>query len=216
MQSEYESLAHNIRLCSECSFHNSNIDPLPPAQSRAPVSVMFIGENPSWAEGQDVPFAESTRSGQALEKYYLKPLGLSRNHVWITDLFKCRYPKPIYKAKAEHSKIIQAVANSCSHLWLLQEIALAQPKIVVTLSDKEVYQRFRRAFDLPTPKKFSDAVGKPHAVTLANLIIMLFPMIHPDVSRPMGDSDKQKTMTRKKWSIIHQQVHIVALKKLLQ
>ncbi|MBL7184029.1 MAG: hypothetical protein ISS50_06230 [Anaerolineae bacterium] len=218
MKSEYELLAYGIHQCSECrSFRDTKIEPLAPALALPiPVPIMFVGENPSWAEGQDIPFAESTPSGQALEKYYLMPLGLSRNQVWITDLFKCRYPKRIYRAKPQHDKTIQAVAKTCSHLWLIQEIALAQPKIVVTLADKEVYQRLRRAFDLPTPKKFADAVGRPHAVTLGGVTVTLFPMIHPDVSRPLDNGDKRKSATRKKWAIIHQQEHIAALKKLLQ
>ena len=33
------------------------------------------------------------------DKHYIKPLGLNRNQVWITDLFKCRYPKEVYREK---------------------------------------------------------------------------------------------------------------------
>lgn len=117
MKPEYEVIARNIRQCSECSFRDLIIEPLFPALPSTPVSIMFIGENPSWAEKQDIPFAETTTSGQALNKYYLHPLGLSRSDVWITDLFKCRYPKRIYRAKAQHERTtIQSVVTKCSHL----------------------------------------------------------------------------------------------------
>ncbi len=216
MQSEYESLAQNIRQCSECSFRNPRIEPLPPAPTSVPVSIMFVGENPSWAKEQRIPFAESTPSGQAFEENYLRLLQLSRSEVWITDLFKCRYPKRVYDAKTQHGREIQKVAEICSRLWLLREIEFAKPKVIVTLADKEVYQRLRRAFDLPTPQAFADAVGKSHQATLGGVAVTLFPMIHPDISRPLGKGDKRKTSAREKWALIHQQEHIPALKEVLQ
>jgi hypothetical protein len=94
----------------------------------------------------------------------LKPLGLTLSQVWITDLFKCRYPKEIYRAKSQNEQLIQTNAEICARKWLLSEIMLAQAKIVVTLSDKQVYQRIRKAFLLSTPKDFAQAVGKPHQV----------------------------------------------------
>jgi uracil-DNA glycosylase family 4 len=216
MQSDYESLAQSIRQCVECSFRNPRIEPLPPAFVPVPVSIMFVGENPSWSKGQTIPFAESTPSGQALDEYYLRPLQLSRNDVWITDLFKCRYPKNVYHEKPKHGREIQEVAKTCSGLWLLREIRFAQPKVVITLGNNEVCQRLRRAFDLPTPQAFADAVGKPHQVTLDGVAITLFPMIHPDISRPLGKGDKRKANARRKWAVIHRQEHIPALQEVLQ
>ncbi len=217
MQSEYELLAQSIRQCSACSFRDPEIKPLAPAlPSPIPAKIMFVGENPSWADEQDVPFADSTPSGQALEKNYLKPLGLSRHQVWITDLFKCRYPKEIYRVKGQNDSITQEVARTCSRLWLIREIEIAKSEIVVTLAKDEVYQRLRRAFDLPVPKSFDDAVGKPHRITLGGFALTLFPMIHPDISTPLADGDKWKSIARQKWVSLHQQEHIPALKEVLQ
>jgi uracil-DNA glycosylase family 4 len=115
---------------------------------------MFVGENPSWETSQNAPFANSTISGRALNEHYLEPLGLSRNQVWITDLFKCRYPKHIYRAKAKYNSTIEEVAETCIMRWLIKEIGLADPFIIVTLGHIEVYQRIRRVFDLPTPPRF--------------------------------------------------------------
>jgi uracil-DNA glycosylase len=180
---------------------------------------MFIGENPSWADNQIKPFSENTISGKALDKYYLQPLGLSRDEVWITDIIKCRYPKEhpldIYHNKGKLECLIQFTAEKCCELFLEDEIQHAKPQVIVTLSDKEVYQRFRKVFKLKTPAKFVDAVGRPHHITIAGHSTILFPMIHPDISRKEGDGDNRKMSVRKRWAVNHSKDHLPELKKLL-
>ena len=107
-------------------------------------------------------------------------------------------------------------AETCARQWLLWEISLADPKVVVTLSGKEVYQRLRRIFALETPAEFAEAAGRAHQIFLNCLQVTLFPMVHPDISRPLGDGDNRKPAARSKWAPIHQQEHIPALKQLLQ
>jgi len=210
------SLRSSIHECTACSFRDPTITPLAPALVEIPVTVMFVGENPSWADEQIEPFSSNTISGGALEKYYLKPLELKRSQVWITDLFKCRYPKHIYRAKPQFEELIQANAETCASKWLVAEIMLAQPKIIVTLSDRQVYQRLRTAFSLSTPKKFDNAVGKPYRVTLGEWETLVFPMAHPDIIRPIGEGDRRKEKSRQKWAPLHNNIHIPALKALLE
>lgn len=216
MKEPYDSLLCNIRNCSDCLFRDLKIKPLAPNVAPNPVPIMFIGENPSWEKVQNVPFGGNTISGRALNEHYLKPLGLIRNQVWITDLFKCRYPKHIKRDKNKNRKIIQKVVGICVYKWLIQEIKLAKPLIIVTLSNKEVYQHIRRIFNLSTPAKFEKAVGKSHTIVINNREITLFPMIHPDISRPLGNGDYRKIEARKKWSPIHKNEHIPSLKELLK
>ncbi|MCX6245299.1 MAG: hypothetical protein NTU98_11415 [Bacteroidetes bacterium] len=170
-------------------------------------------------EDQKEPFSPNTISGKALDKYYLKPLGLTRDDVWITDIIKCRYPKEepldIYHNKVKFNKEIQETAEKCCELWLVEEIKQAKPKVIVTLSDKEVYQRLRRVYKLKTPVKIEDAVGKSHNVTVAGHSTILFPMIHPDISRPEGDGDNRKLKARRKWSVFHEKEYIPNLKSYL-
>jgi uracil-DNA glycosylase family 4 len=208
-------LVEKIQQCSSCSFRNPSIKPLPPDSEFEEVKIMFIGENPSWEEKQEVPFSPNTISGKALDKHYIKPLGLTRKQVWITDLFKCRYPKDIYKEKQKNDSLIQDVAETCSNLWLIQEIKIAKPKVIVTLSDKQVFQRLRKIFNLPIPSKFYDVGGKPHEITIDGFKTILFPMIHPDISRPLGDGDNRKKNSREKWAPLHHQKHIPVLLKLV-
>lgn len=70
-------------------------------------------------------------------------------------------------------------------------------------------------FKLDTPVKFVDAIGKTFKIEIKGHSATLFPMIHPDISRPPYDGDKRKMPAREKWSQLHKDFHIPALKKLL-
>jgi len=73
-------LLEQIKSCkhNSCHFQNDEYLPISPSEINIPAIIMFIGENPSWADNQDVPFAQNTISGNALDQFYLKPLGLNR------------------------------------------------------------------------------------------------------------------------------------------
>jgi len=207
-------------ICNECSFRGETYDPVLPKFTLPPVKIMFIGENPSWEPGLESPLAQNSISGQALDKYYLTPLKLLRNKVWITNLIKCRYPREepfdVYHHKASHQSDIQDTANRCCNLWLIEEIKYAMPKIIVTLSDKEVYQRFRKIFDPKLPANFTDkAVGRSHDIVIDGMPFKLFPMVHPDISRPLPPGETWKKDSREKWSHLHREEHIPALMSLL-
>lgn len=216
MNKDYTSLSVRIKNCHSCFFHNESVQPLAPEDIQYAVDIMFVGENPSWQDGQQKPFDQKTISGQSLDRYYLEPLGLTRSQVWITDLIKCPYPKDIYHRKtSEEARIQNEVVTNCRH-WLTEEIALVQPKAIVTLSDKQVYQRLRRLFSLNVPVLFTEAVGKAHDVQIDRLRTILFPMVHPDVARPVESvGDRRKLPVRKKWASIHAQEHIPELKRVL-
>ena len=44
-------IVQEIRECRRCGFWDSEIRPLGPSMVASPAAVMFVGENPSWAEG---------------------------------------------------------------------------------------------------------------------------------------------------------------------
>ena len=213
---EYDAIANQIRACTACFFRNPHISQLAPVNVKPPLAIMFIGENPSWEEGQQVPFDDATTSGQSLQVNFLQPLGLSRDEVWITDLFKCRYPKDVHHNKQQaEDRIRREVVGACKR-WLIEEIRYARPKIVVTLSDRQVYQRMRNAFSLATPARFARAAGRCHQVELGGISVTLFPMVHPDVASPIGQGDARKVRTREKWAPIHRAEHLPALADLLR
>jgi uracil-DNA glycosylase family 4 len=205
-------LKADLSTCKACSFACAEFPPLSPTASHAPVRVMFIGENPSWAKDQNAPFAKTTISGSSLREHYLKPLGLAEDEVWITDLFKCRYPKNIYRDKVANGALIQSVASTCAELWLVREIEIAGPRVIVTLGDKEVYQRLRSCFDWNSPRAFKNAVGQLHEVHIGSQKARVMPMIHPDIARPFGDGDARKRKAREKWAPLHQTAHLPLLR----
>jgi uracil-DNA glycosylase family 4 len=216
MEIEYVNLAAQIMNCNACSFRDPEIKPLVAAHVEPPVLIMFIGENPSWEEGQKVPFDVRTVSGRSLVINYLEPLSLTRDQVWITDLFKCRYPKDVYHRKQHEEERIQSEVVATCVQWLVQEISFARPKVIVTLSDRQVFRRLRSAFSLATPARFARAAGKPHNVELGGIPVVLFPMVHPDVARPLGQGDARKPGPRKKWAPIHRRNHLPALASLIK
>jgi len=104
--------------CRRCSFADKNHPSLSPVRLADRTTVMFIGENPSWEFGQRVPFDGITNSGRALHDNYLIPLkrafNLTESDFWITDLFKCRYPKEVYREKRSSQELIFDIANTCA------------------------------------------------------------------------------------------------------
>jgi uracil-DNA glycosylase family 4 len=206
-------------ICDNCLFMGIPYNPIIPKFSLPPVKIMFIGENPSWDLNLNEPLDSKSISGKALYDHYLKPLELTRNDVWITNLIKCRYPlaePDIHPYKSDDEEEIQETADRCCTIWLIEEIKCAKPKVIVTLSDKEVYQRFRKIFDLKIPANFKDkAIGRRHDIIIEGSSYILFPMIHPDISKPPDVGDKRKMKAREKWSRAHMEKHLPALAELL-
>lgn len=84
--------------------------------------VMLIGEGPGEQEDlQGIPFVG--RAGQLLDDM-LRMIGLDRSRVYIANVVKCRPPHNRDPQEAEQ--------NACRH-WLLKQIELVDPKIVVCL-----------------------------------------------------------------------------------
>jgi uracil-DNA glycosylase family 4 len=198
--------------CDRCSFADNAYPPLAPVRLADKVRVMFIGENPSWEYGQRVPFDGITNSGRALHEHYLIPLKeafkLRESDFWITDLFKCRYKKDVYRQKAKMQKLIFGNATVCANSWLAQEIRFTQPEVIVTLGDKEVYQRFRKIFRLTgLPVVFSDAAYKLHSIEVGGHRCKLLPTCHPDISF----DNKRKPIPSRKWSQLHRAKYVPTL-----
>ncbi len=189
--------------CQNCIFMDSQYPPLLPPGEPTKTSVMFIGENPSWQPDQRVPFDDNTNSGKALRENYISPMveafGLMPTDFWITDLFKCRYPKDIYRHKRKFQKEILASAGLCATAWLVDEIRRTKPQVIITLGDKEVYQRFRRIFGLIGPSDFSQAAYRLFEINIEGHSCKLCPACHPDVS----GFNALKPVPSRKWSTIH-------------
>ncbi|MFH2070673.1 MAG: uracil-DNA glycosylase family protein [Elusimicrobiota bacterium] len=200
--------------CSQCSFANKDYPPLAPVYLSGRVKVMFIGENPSWEFGQRIPLDGLTKSGKALHEQYIvpikKPFNLKESDFWITNLFKCRYPKNVYHEKAKRQAEIFFNARTCANNWLIKEIETVRPEIVVTLGDKAVYQRLRKIFNIASKTSFGDAAYNPQRAQIGNHKCSLLAACHPDISV----YTQRKHTSSQKWSKMHSKKFVKSFKKI--
>ncbi len=210
-----QEMLNELVTCTRCSFANKHFPPLAPVRLAEHAKIMFVGENPSWEFGQRVPFDGITNSGLALHEHYLVPLrkayGLKESDLWITDLFKCRYPKDVYRQKVSQQELIAKNANTCATIWLVQEIRYTQPVVIITLGDKEVYQRLRTTFSLPGAARFADAAYKLNDIEIAGHRCKLLPACHPDISF----DNSRKPIPSRKWSKLHSAEFVSSLQGVL-
>lgn len=93
--------------------------------------LMFVGEGPGGVEDEyGVPLVGP--SGQLLDKA-LWSVGLTRDHVYVTNIVKCR-PKNNRTPTLEEGR-------HCADIHLVKEIELVQPKVIVCLG-KVAFQYF--------------------------------------------------------------------------
>ena len=128
---EMEPWLENLMSCEACPLcHEGNRGPT--RYSGDPASpLMFVGEGPGGVEDEyGVPLVGP--SGKLLDKA-LWSVGLTRDHVYVTNIVKCR-PKGNRTPTLEEGKF-------CANRYLLQEIQLVQPKVIVCLG-KVAFQYF--------------------------------------------------------------------------
>lgn len=87
--------------------------------------IMFIDAFPSMIEDESGD-SFSGRSGNSLQKMIENVLGLSINDIYLTHALKCR--------PSHHHKVLDSELSSCKP-YLLKQIELVNPKIIVTLGE---------------------------------------------------------------------------------
>jgi uracil-DNA glycosylase family 4 len=89
-----------------------------------PASIMLIGESPGYQEDlSGKPFRPTAPAGRVLHRA-LDETGLE-GLVFITNIVKCRPPNNRLKDYPD--------AIETCRLWLLKEVAMVRPKVIVTL-----------------------------------------------------------------------------------
>jgi len=105
-------------------------------------ALMVIGEAPGRSEDEGgEPFIG--RSGQLLVRLIEEEVGLSRADYFITNVVKCRPPANRTPRREE--------IESC-HPWLVEQLALVQPRVVLALGNTAA----RAVFG------FADGIGRTH------------------------------------------------------
>jgi len=121
--------------------------------------VMFVGEAPGREEDlEGLPFVG--RSGKLLDRLLAEELGITRDECYIANVVKCRPPEN----RDPRPEEIEACRP-----WLTQQIALIQPKVVVTLG------RFAAQLLLETTEGITKLRGRSYPFGDAVLV----PTLHP-------------------------------------
>lgn len=146
-----------VSKCTQCDLHFSRKLAVPGEGPTNP-EIMFIGEGPGFYENeQGRPFVGA--AGKFLEEL-LHSIKMERNHVYITNVVKCRPPSNRDPQPQEVEK--------CTGLYLERQIQAINPKVIVTLG------RISMGYFLPNVK-ISDVHGKSMQARGFSVV----PMYHP-------------------------------------
>jgi len=167
MQSdELNHIAEQVRACTRCVLYKQAIN----------AEIMMIGEGPGAKEDQlGRPFVGP--AGKVLDEM-LASINLKRADIFITNVVKHRPPN--------NRDPLPEEMEAC-RVWLDQQIALIQPKVIITIS------RFAMARWFPN-EKISAIHGR--ARRFDNLLVV--PMFHPAAVlhnvnlRPLLEADFKK------------------------
>ncbi len=173
---ELNAIAAQIRVCQLCGLAKERTHAVPGA-GPFDAEIMFIGEGPGFNEDQKgIPFIGA--SGKFLEEM-LAGIGYNRNQVFISNVVKCRPP--------ENRDPLPDEIDICTKTYLYRQIALINPRVVVTLG------RYSMGLFFPNAK-ITAIHGQPkHADGRIYL-----PMFHPAAVlrngglRPQAIADMQK------------------------
>ncbi len=153
---QLQDLAKEIRACTRCPLAQGRTQAVP-GEGPAHADIMVIGEGPGQNEDlQGRPFVG--RSGQLLDKL-LAEIGLKRSDIFIANVVKCRPPN--------NRDPLPDEMDACRP-WLDQQIALIQPKVIVTVS------RFAMARWFP-----NDKISVIHGKAKRFGDVLVVPMFHP-------------------------------------
>ncbi len=153
-----ETLKEKARHCTACRLAESRTQVVF-GEGDPDARLMFVGEAPGADEDRlGRPFVG--KAGQLLNRI-LEAAGIPRESVYITNVVKCRPP-------GNRTPLPDEI-KTCSNLWLLPEIELVKPQIIVPLGS--VAAQF--------------FLGKKVPITRARGQwfewngILVFPMFHP-------------------------------------
>ncbi|MDY6917312.1 MAG: uracil-DNA glycosylase [Chloroflexota bacterium] len=154
--SPLSELYREIAACQDCELarHRTRVVP---GEGREDADILFIGEAPGWHEDQQGrPFVGP--AGHFLDEL-LGSIGLTRKDVYIANVIKCRPPGNRDPAPTE--------MLACKK-WLDRQIALIQPRIIVTLGRYSLAQAFP-----------GESIGKMHGTARKKDNVVYFAMYHP-------------------------------------
>ena len=152
-------------LCHLCETRNKAV----PGEGPANASVMFIGEGPGRQEDlEGRPFVG--RAGKFLDEC-LQSIGLKREHVFITNIVKCRPSEKSGNWVKDRKPTKEEIA-ACSP-YLDRQVKVVKPEIICTLGDTASSQIFKR-YNME-----EDTIGHIHGRLYLAGAMKLIPLYHP-------------------------------------
>jgi len=164
-----EKIADEVQVCVKCSLWKGRRKAVP-GEGNIYATVMFVGEAPGyWEDVKGLPFVGA--AGKVLGTL-LQWIGLPREKVFITNVVKCRPPE---NRDPKPNEI-----ETCTSLYLNRQIALIQPKIIVTLGrHSTAYILSKAGLETKTKEGISQLRGKVFRTKFLKLPMSVIPMFHP-------------------------------------
>lgn len=133
---DWVGLAQAVAVCTRCALHRTRTQTVFGTGSRN-AQWLFVGEAPGAEEDrQGEPFVGP--AGQLLNAM-LFALGLKRDEVYIANVLKCRPP---------NNRDPQPQEAACCEPFLLRQIQLLQPRVIVALGRHAAHSLLRSELPL--------------------------------------------------------------------
>lgn len=164
-----EKIADEVRVCGKCALWKGRRKAVP-GEGDIDAYVVFVGEAPGyWEDAKGLPFVGA--AGKVLDAL-LEKIRLPREDVFITNVVKCRPPEN-RDPKPEEVK-------TCTSLYLDRQIALIQPKIIVSLGrHSTAYILSKAGFKTQTIEGITQLRGRVYRTKFLDLPVSVIPMYHP-------------------------------------
>jgi len=123
-----ESLKKQAQECHLCTLSKTR-EKVIFGEGNPHADIMFIGDSPSSSD-ESMGNIFTGRSGEMLTKMIENVLKVQRKDIYLSNILKCHSP--------EGQSISPKHAHTC-HSYLLKEIDLVQPKVILTLGESAYY-----------------------------------------------------------------------------
>jgi len=140
-QAELDKIASTMAACQRCTLGQSRTRTVPGQGNPCSPEILFIGEAPSTEEdAQGLAFVGA--AGELLTKM-IGAMGLTREHVFITNICKCHPPDNRQPALDEMQACLP---------YLHAQLAIIRPKTIVALGPIAVKGLLDTQIGIPRPR----------------------------------------------------------------
>lgn len=140
MYDNWEELEEECNKCTKCNLCN-NRNKVVIGSGNKNADIMFIGEGPGADEDiQGLPFVG--KAGKLMDKAF-EGIGINKGEIYIANIVKCRPPN--------NRNPLDEEANACKE-YLLSQIKLVNPKIIVLLGSVALKNIFGKEFGITSSR----------------------------------------------------------------